>query len=112
MFNWIMVIVVVSVFATLGIRLIPHYIDHSTIVKVLQEVDAETLSRSKNAIFENVERRLKINNIRDLEPEQIMTIDKQRDKVVMVLDYEVREPLFLNVGVFVDFDDTVERPLK
>lgn len=112
MFNWIMILIVISVFATLGIRVVPHYIDNGTINTVVSEVDAETLSRSKNAIFDNIKRRLKINNIRDLDPEKIMTIDKQRDKIVITIDYEVREPLFHNVGLFVSFKGTVERTLR
>jgi hypothetical protein len=55
-------------------------------------------------IKDSLRKRLLINNIRDLEVDKIIQIDRKRIGTTLLLKYEVRQPLFYNIWVVVAFD--------
>jgi hypothetical protein len=60
---------------------------------------------SRPEIREALEKRFKVNNIRDFKVSDVITVERLRDNTVLDLEYERREHLFLNVDVVLTFSE-------
>lgn len=89
---------------TLVIKLGPVYLDDITIQEALEGLDGtEGLSRMGPAeVRRLINKRLSVNNVRGFDPKQI-TVEKNGELVVIVVDYEVRNNLFSNVDTVIHF---------
>lgn len=73
---------------------------------IFEALPAERVhAMSRGEIMEALQKRFRINNIRGLELRDIIEIDRQRDGTVILLHYEIREPLAGNVDLVITFDD-------
>lgn len=105
--GWTCLIAVGALVATIVIRLVPTYIDHRTMVSLINELPAgQVHSMSKGQIRDTLNKRFKINNIRNVTVADVLTIERSRGETVLVLDYEVRRPMFLNVDMVASFNET------
>ncbi len=106
---WLVVLIVVGSIALLTVRLAPHYIDYRTLVSIIDGLPASSVhTMSKGEIRDTMLKRMKINNIRDLDVRDILEIDRKRDGTALILHYERREPLVYNVDLVVTFDRRFE----
>jgi len=104
--GWLLVIAAIASGVTLVLKLGPHYIDYYTIRSVMQGLPADRVHEmSRPEIREALEKRFKVNNIRDFEVEDVVTVERQRDNTVLDLAYERREHLFFNVDVVLTFSE-------
>lgn len=112
--GWFLAIVVILGLSSIAIRLIPHYIDHRTMRSVLEEMVADDrIARSNATQFHRTFReRLSINNIRDFDSANALTVDARPGQLSVDLRYEVREPLFGNADIVLKFEDSFERVLR
>ena len=96
----------------LGARLTPVYLDHSTMVTVMQKMSQENdLALLRDAkILETMGVRLKINNIRKFDLKDKLKITRGSHGAELVLDYEVRIDLFANLYLIAAFEKKV--PLR
>lgn len=104
--GWLATLLVVVSAVTLTLKLVPHYIDFYTIksiVEALPEGDVHRMSRP--AINEALEKRFLVNNLRDLRIRDIITIERGRDGTELIVAYERRENLFLNIDVVISFTE-------
>lgn len=105
-FGWLLVIAVIASAVTLVLRLGPHYIDYYTIQTVMDGLPADRVHEmSRPEIREALEKRFKVNNIRDFAVSDVITVERQRDSTVLDLAYERREHLFFNVDVVLTFSE-------
>lgn len=94
---------------TLTLKLAPHYIDYYTLQSVLDGLPADDVrSMSRTSLHDMLKKRFKINNLRDFEISDIITLDRSRDGTVLLLKYERREHLLFNVDVVLTFEKRYE----
>lgn len=90
----------------LGMRLLPHYMDFYTLQRIVTASAAERTFNVRTAddFVRYVDKSLMINNIRDIDVTDVMSVQIERGDVLVSLDYERREHLFGNVDVVLSFD--------
>ena len=91
---------------TLILRLGPHYIDWQTMKSVFNGLPATKIhSMRKEEIRETLEKRFRINSLREFDLSKILTIDRQKGETTLVVEYEKREPIVANVDVVLSFSE-------
>jgi hypothetical protein len=94
---------------TLTLKLAPHYIDFYTIQSVIEELPREEVrGMTRAALNEQLDKRFRINNLRDFAIRDIISIERSRDATVLQVQYERRENLFLNIDVVITFHKRYE----
>lgn len=94
---------------TLGIKLGPAYMDDKTISEAVESIrDTEGLSRmGPPQIRTLINKRLIVNNVRSLKPEDI-TVEKNGDVALIKVEYEVRDNVFRNIDTVLHFKHEYE----
>jgi hypothetical protein len=98
-------LVVAGFLANFGVKVIPMYADNRYIVaalKTLVEGGNNLSQMSDTEIRRKMDAFYIVNNVRNQDPKDLK-IDRKADRVVVTLDYEMRENLFLNADVVVHF---------
>lgn len=94
---------------TLTLKLAPHYIDFYTMQSVVEGLPPDEVRRmTRTGLHDALEKRFKINNLRDFRIRDIITLDRSRDSTVVEIKYERREHLFFNVDVVITFEKRYE----
>jgi hypothetical protein len=106
-FLGILVVVIVVVSAmTLVMKLGPHYIDFYAVKSVIEDLPAQKVHEmSRQEILESLQKRFKVNNLRDFKVVDILKIERGRDETVLQVDYEQREHLVANVDIVLSFSE-------
>ena len=103
------VLVVVVSAIVLTLKVAPHYIDFYTIQKVVDALpEDEVRGMSRAALNDALDKRFQINNLRDFTIRDIITVERTRDNTVLLIQYERRENLFLNIDVVITFHKRYE----
>lgn len=94
---------------TLGLKVIPIYIDHNFVRGIAETlVDsgrATTLTQTE--VRQEIAASLRVNNIRDFDLNSI-TATRGNGTAAITIKYERRVPLFSNLDVVASFDDRIE----
>lgn len=104
-----MLVVILAANGLAAMKIVPLYMDNAT-VKTVVESMAEPLKKeqmSKKKIRDTILQKLRINNIRDLDPDSI-TIKEVVGTVTVTIEYEARRNLFSNLDAVVTFKNSVE----
>lgn len=94
---------------TLLIKLGPAYLDDYTVKEALQGLDGtENLARMTPADIRNlVSRRMSVNNVTGFDARDIV-IERDGDRVVLSVDYEVRTSVIYNIDAVMSFSHRYE----
>lgn len=109
--GWFLVIILIFSVASVGVRLVPVYLDHRTLDQLIIDlVESPEVAKMTSRQFRAaLQKDLRMNNIRDFELEDMIEFER-RDGVVRVqLNYEVREPLVSNADLILSFEEQYER---
>ena len=107
--GYVAVLLAIAVVITLGLRLGPHYMNHRTVVSIINSLSADSVHQmEKRKIRETLKKRFKINTLYDLEPADIIEIVRTKEHTKLNLSYEVREPMVYNVDAVLVFKDEFE----
>lgn len=88
------------------LRLGPHYIDFQTLRSVMEGLDGPQVHEmDKRAIFQTLEKRFKINNLRSFRVRDRVSINRDKTGTTVVVAYEIREPLIGNADIVLAFDE-------
>ena len=111
--GWMLILAMVAVFALVGIKLIPVYLDGYKIVSSMEALatDSSMHGKGPGELKRSLLRRLDINMIYDIKAEDI-SIARDQNGYSIEIDYEPRVPLFGNLYFVVVFDKTVVVPLN
>lgn len=108
--GWVVVLIILAVFGTAAFRMVPAYMEYSTIRSAINSVlsDSKTALMSEREVYDAISKRFTINQVtaigvRDLD------IQKAGGQLSVGVDYEVREPMFYNVFVVMEFDHTFSK---
>lgn len=91
---------------TLALSLGPHYVDYQVLQGIFERLPADRVHNdmTKNQIREHFDKQFRIENFR-FKTREIMTIDRNRERTVVSVDYEIREPLAYNIDVVLSFSE-------
>lgn len=93
----------------LTLKLAPHYIDFYTMQTVIEGLPANDVRNMSRHNFDDMlKKRMKINNLRDFEIRDIISVDKSREGTVLEVKYERREHILFNVDVVLTFEKRYE----
>ena len=89
--------------AYIGMKLVPIYINYYSVVDAMRDLAEEpnASSMSEAQIRNSMARRLSVNYVRNLGPENFQIV--RGNGVNLIVDYEVREPLIGNIDAVVSF---------
>jgi len=106
----IITLLVIVLFFSVGIKIIPVYMDHSLISSVAKSMLASgrTDSMTQAEVRREFADSLRINNIRDFDISAI-TLSRANNKSEITLIYEKRVSLFYNIDAVINFNDKFEQ---
>lgn len=112
--GWFMIVAIVLGLASFVVRLAPHYIDHNTMTGLLEDMVADDrIARENAGAFKRTFlERLSLNNIRDFDADEALSVEARAGTLTVDLSYEVREPLFGNADIILTFEESFERVLR
>ena len=108
--GYILAILLIGGAVTVGTRLGPLYMDHSTMSSIMDKMAEEPGLGVKgdNELRTIMKKRFKLNNIRDFDLNQHVEFERTGRGTDVVMDYEVRLPLIHNVDMIASFNKEVE----
>lgn len=104
--GWLMVLALVAFFASTAFKMLPHYMDYMAMEKMITEVEKDpSLEISTvNAFYEHMQKGMQVNNIRDINLKEAVTIKLEDRDFQVHLSYEKRESLIQNLDLVARFD--------
>ena len=104
MFGFLLIAILVIMFAMLAMKLIPAYVEFFSVKKILNAMgqDTETKSMSNAEIRNSFAKRAEVGYVTVVKPDNL-DIDRSGGNVVISTEYEYRTPLVANISLIVDF---------
>lgn len=106
--GWLVILILAGFFASVGFKILPHYMDNRALDKMISAVDRDAASgiRVSNVgeFRSHIERNMQVNNIRNLRAADIMEVHAEGRELLVHLNYEVREKILKNIDLVVSFD--------
>lgn len=94
---------------TLLLKLGPHYIDWQTMRSVFGDLPAGKVhTMSKTEIRDSLQKRFRVNSLRDFDLKEILTIERQKASTQLLVQYEKRENIVANVDAVLTFSERYE----
>jgi hypothetical protein len=106
--GWLLTLGLLALAFNVTLKLVPHYLDHSSMVKIINAVDtnASLDITTVDDFYSYVVKSMQVNSIRDLDLKKVLSVTVENNKFLAHLKYEKREPLVKNIDMVVSFDDT------
>ena len=104
MFGFMLVAIVVIIFAMLAMKLVPAYIEFFSVKKILNAMgqDNEVKSMTNADIRSSFAKRADVGYVTVVKPADL-NIDRSGRNLVLSTEYEYRTPLVANISLIVDF---------
>ena len=115
MISWAIIISLVAIQAVAAMRIIPVYLDDSSVKKVLEEMrdDSSVRGEPPGRLSALIDKRLSINGIYDIQKDKdVFEYQKTATGMNIIVHYEVRRPIYGNLEFVAVFDHEVEIPNK
>lgn len=111
--GWLVVIALVVIFGSAGMRIIPAYLEYNTVRTVIGSVlsDKQLPMMSEREVRDGIRKRFSVNTVDSISADDIF-IEKSARSVVIGVDYEVRGTLFGNIDMVVRFDRQFEEDIS
>lgn len=108
--GWVVVLIVLVVFGTAAFRMVPAYMEYSTIRTAITSVldDNKTALMSPSEVRASIGKRFLINQVDAIGANDLL-VEKNGGELSVGVDYEVRQPMFYNVFVVMEFDHTFKK---
>ncbi len=109
-FGVIIVLLLIGMFFSIGIKIIPVYMDHGLISSVAESLleSGRTASMTQAEVRREFANSLRVNNIRDFDTSAV-TSSRENNKSEISLNYEKRIPLFYNIDAVISFSDKFDK---
>jgi hypothetical protein len=105
----------VVLFALIAMKLIPGYLDNAKVQNSLESLKdvPGVANMGRRQVMERVYNSLYIDGAHDLlDLKTALVITKQTNKKVISVDYERVIPMAFNISVLLDFENSVDIPLR
>ncbi|MDZ7749512.1 MAG: DUF4845 domain-containing protein [Halofilum sp. (in: g-proteobacteria)] len=109
MLSWIAILLVVGFFVLFAMRTVPAYFNYYTLVQVAQGVQQDGSLRDVpvQELRSKLNTRMRINDVDDVGYDAIEIRQGSSGGWLLVVDYEVREPLLLNIDLVMSFNKRI-----
>lgn len=108
-FSTMMILMVIGIFAAVGLKLYPVYFDHylinSTVVDLTE--NQSDIAKSNREIRIILSKRFRVNQVK-LPSEEALKLERDAGVLTITLNYQVEVPMFYNVAALVKFDEKYE----
>lgn len=107
-------LVMIIYFTTIGIHIIPAYIENYFIKQELNSIATEYIDSVETAptlISKKIQNYIEINSIQRFSTKNL-SFTQEQGKLQLHLRYDVQEHLFANIDVVLHFDDSVAIPIQ
>jgi len=107
-FGWIAVFGIFAILLILFFRVFPMYYGNMQVQSSLEGLaqDSEVDSKSKRAIWDSLEKRLYINEVRSVQRENVK-MERKDGKTIVTVDYEVRNNYIGNLFIGAHFVESI-----
>lgn len=107
--GWIVILLIVGLFALTAIKLFPMYFQFFQVRDILHDVaaDKEIDLNNRQAVWVTIGKRLDISQITGIKSEHLK-IERDKGRVILTLKYEDRRPYLGNLDIVGKFEETVE----
>ena len=107
--GWLLTLVLIGYFVLLVLRLAPGYLEYLNVAKTLESLHSEsTLAEMTPAeIRKIIGKRFDVNDVHSITPKDVK-INKERGRMIIGVDYEVRAPMLGNVSLVTHFKKEIE----
>ncbi len=102
-----LVVGVIAIFAMVGMKLVPIYLDYKVISEISDEVHANTslMQRPRSKVLEQLNTSFRMNNLWDYTAEDTIRLEKDAAKgYKLTVDYEKRTNLIANIDLVTVFN--------
>ena len=101
--------ILIMLFITFGLKVVPLYLDHNLISGVYEELieNGGAANMTITEIRQRVSNTLRINNVTDFDLSSITT-RKENDQAIIIIAYERRVELAANFDVVAKFDTVLQ----
>jgi hypothetical protein len=109
-FNLILVLAVAGFFLMCAFKLVPVYSENQYVVsamKSLRDKDKPVAQMSPGEIRKHIKNFYMINGVRSAGASNI-EVERERNRNIITINYEVRVPLFYNISVVLDFNNYMD----
>jgi hypothetical protein len=106
--GWLLVLLLVVVFAIVGIKLIPIYLDSFKVTSSLESLSNDSKAKGKSGleIRKLLMKRLDVNMVSDVTASDV-SVSRSREGIVVEVDYEARRALFGNLHMVLVYNHSV-----
>jgi hypothetical protein len=107
--GWLFIVGLVGTLLMLGFRLLPHVLEYRTVSAVMDRMakDPTLIGVTRRNLLEEFKVRLERNNVNGFDLEERVDIDSSPKELTLTVAYEVREPVYGNLFLLLDFDKTI-----
>ena len=108
----ILIVVIGIVFvASLALKVVPIYVDDTTIKNIVASYDnkADMRGKTHKSVMENFQKKLKINNVNNFDMDNV-SLTKEGSDYLLVVDYEPRGELIGSLEYIVHFTHEARFP--
>ena len=101
----ILVSIVVVLMLILGFKLVPVYLEYQTVQKIFKSMseDPQLRKAGRGELDRSWYARTNVDNVKSLPAENIEYTKESDGTLTVTAEYEVKVPLFRNVGLYIDF---------
>lgn len=113
MIQVLLVVGVVAIFAMVGMKLVPVYLDYKLISEIADEVYSDTsmMKRPRSKVMEKLNTSFRMNNLWDYKAEDTIKLERDAAKgYVVTVDYEKRTNLIANIDLVTVFNRQAGTP--
>lgn len=107
--GWLLVLMLIAIFALVGLRLVPVYLDSFKVTSSLESLANDAKGKSGVEVRKLLLKRLDINMVNDVSADDI-TISRKRGGIEVEVAYEARRKLFGNLYLLIDYQRAVFIP--
>lgn len=104
----LLILILVGFFASIGFKVIPHYMDNKTLDKLITAVERDRPSvgqvRSPEDFYRHIEKGLNVNSVYSLKARDIMDVRAEGGTLYVRVKYEARENMLKNLDLVLNFD--------
>ncbi len=102
-----------AMYFLVGFKLYPAYFEHWQLQSVVESFanDPETGNLSVGEISKRFRVRMQTNNIREIDFDEAVTIEKDGAVITIYVDYESRINIYNNIDAVLNWEETTEIPL-
>lgn len=111
--GWMLIGAIVIIFATAAVRIVPAFLEYSTIRGAINSVlqDPKIGFKTDTEIMSDLGKRFSINNVEAISIDDIV-ITREGPRLLLSVDYEVRGNLYGNIDLMMTFKEDFVKELR